>query len=137
MSNSPSIEKSVVGCRDIFVGFQVNLAVGQNQWYLFEVGAPPMSVYFSGDWDVHWGYDLAFDPWPSLNLGSSSHPRQGGCSLAPDGSAQNRLGGDKAWPPVLSRCGLGRGMTLPAENAMHETCGPLPVEAITCLPVAA
>ena len=21
-------------------------------------------VYFSGDWDVHWGYDLDFDPWP-------------------------------------------------------------------------
>ena len=20
-------------------------------------------VSFSGDWDVHWGYDLAFDPW--------------------------------------------------------------------------
>ena len=19
---------------------------------------------FSGDWDVHWGYDLDFDPWP-------------------------------------------------------------------------
>ena len=21
-------------------------------------------TYFSGDWDVQWGYDLAFDPWP-------------------------------------------------------------------------
>ena len=21
-------------------------------------------TYFSGDWDVHWGCDLAFDPWP-------------------------------------------------------------------------
>ena len=21
---------------------------------------------FSGDWDVHWGYDLDFDPWPDL-----------------------------------------------------------------------
>ena len=21
-------------------------------------------AYFSGDWDVHWGYDLDFDPWP-------------------------------------------------------------------------
>ena len=27
-------------------------------------GAPPILVYFSGDWDVHWGYDLDFDPWP-------------------------------------------------------------------------
>ena len=21
-------------------------------------------TYLSGDWDVHWGYDLDFDPWP-------------------------------------------------------------------------
>ena len=21
-------------------------------------------TYLSGDWDVHWGYDLGFDPWP-------------------------------------------------------------------------
>ena len=41
-----------------------NLAVGQNQWYYFGIGAPPILVYFSGDWDVHWGYNLAFDPWP-------------------------------------------------------------------------
>ena len=40
------------------------MAVGQNQWYHFGVGAPPILVYFSGDWDVHWGYDLGFDPWP-------------------------------------------------------------------------
>ena len=41
-----------------------HLAVGQNQWYHFVVGAPPILVYFSGDWDVHWGYDLAFALWP-------------------------------------------------------------------------
>ena len=29
----------------------VHMAVGQNQWYHFGVGAQ-----FSGDWDVHWGY---------------------------------------------------------------------------------
>ena len=23
-----------------------------------------LRTYFSGDWDVHWGYDLDFDPWP-------------------------------------------------------------------------
>ena len=34
------------------------MAVGQNQWYHFEVGAPPIVVYFSGDWDVHWGYGI-------------------------------------------------------------------------------
>ena len=22
------------------------------------LGAPPISVYFSGDWDVHWGYGV-------------------------------------------------------------------------------
>ena len=31
------------------------LAVGQHQWYDFGVGASPVLVYFSGDWDVHWG----------------------------------------------------------------------------------
>ena len=40
------------------------MATGQNQWYHFGVCAPPNLVYFSGDWDVHWGYDLDFDPWP-------------------------------------------------------------------------
>ena len=34
------------------------MAVGQNQWHHFGVGAPPILVYFSGDWDVHWGYGL-------------------------------------------------------------------------------
>ena len=31
------------------------MAVGQNQCYHFGVGAPPILVYFSGYWDVHWG----------------------------------------------------------------------------------
>ena len=30
--------------------------MGQNHWYHFQVGAPPILVYSSGDWDVHWGY---------------------------------------------------------------------------------
>ena len=30
----------------------------QNQWYHFGIGAPRISVYFSGDWDVHWGYGV-------------------------------------------------------------------------------
>ena len=29
---------------------------GSNQWYHFGVGAPPILVYFRGDWDVYWGY---------------------------------------------------------------------------------
>ena len=36
----------------------IQMAVGQNKWYHFGVGAPPISEYFSGDWDVHWGYGL-------------------------------------------------------------------------------
>ena len=35
-----------------------HLAVGQNQWYHFGVGAPPILDYFSGEWDVHWGYGI-------------------------------------------------------------------------------
>ena len=28
-------------------------------------GAPPiLEPILEGDWDVHWGYDLDFDPWP-------------------------------------------------------------------------
>ena len=29
-------------------------------------------TYFSGDWDVDWGYDLDFDPWPFLPVCVSS-----------------------------------------------------------------
>ena len=36
-----------------------------NQWCHLEIGATPSLIYFSGDWDVHWGYDLGFDPRPS------------------------------------------------------------------------
>ena len=34
------------------------VAVGQNQWRRFGVGAPPILVYFSGVWDVHWRYGI-------------------------------------------------------------------------------
>ena len=27
-------------------------------WHHFGVGVPPILVFFSGDWDVHWGYGL-------------------------------------------------------------------------------
>ena len=31
----------------------------------FGVGefATHVGTYLSGDWDVHWGYDLGFEPW--------------------------------------------------------------------------
>ena len=32
----------------------IHMAVWQNQWCHFGEGA----VYFSGDWDVHWGYGI-------------------------------------------------------------------------------
>ena len=35
-----------------------HVAMVQNQWYHFEIGAPLIVVYFSGDWDVHWGTGL-------------------------------------------------------------------------------
>ena len=38
------------------------------------MGAPLILVYFSGDWDVHWGYDSDFEPWP--------YPREFFTSLA-------------------------------------------------------
>ena len=28
----------------------------------FWVGAPPIFVYFSGDWDIHWGYEILTHP---------------------------------------------------------------------------
>ena len=44
--------------RNAFCLTTAQVAVGQNQWYHFGVGAPPILVYFSGDWDVHWRYGL-------------------------------------------------------------------------------
>ena len=53
------------------------MAVGQNQWYHFGVGAPPILVYSSGDLDIHWGYGflthghmstLSMPPFASLSL---------------------------------------------------------------------
>ena len=34
----------------------VDMAMVQNQWCHFGLGASPILVYFSGDWDVHWEY---------------------------------------------------------------------------------
>ena len=49
------------------------MAVGQNQWYHVGVGAPPILVYFSGDWDVHWEYGVlthghVAQPWSLSQL---------------------------------------------------------------------
>ena len=33
-----------------------HMVMVQSQWYHFGIGAPPIMVWFSGDWDVHRGY---------------------------------------------------------------------------------
>ena len=35
-----------------------NMAMVQNQWYHFGIGAPPILVYFRRDWDAHRGYGV-------------------------------------------------------------------------------
>ena len=40
---------------DALLAFGADMAMVQNQWYHFGIGAPPILVYFSGDWDVHCG----------------------------------------------------------------------------------
>ena len=47
-----------------------HMAVGQNQWYHLGVGAQPMLVYFSGAWDVHWGYGILTHGQMSVHLGA-------------------------------------------------------------------
>ena len=53
---------------------------GSNPMVPFWIGARPILVYFSGDWDVHWGYDLDFDPWPFFWKGFTLNP-EGAASL--------------------------------------------------------
>ena len=45
-----------------YIYIYIWLWVKTNGNYHFGVGAPPILIYFSGDWDVHCGYDLGFDP---------------------------------------------------------------------------
>ena len=52
------------------------MAVGQNQWYPI-LGVGEFTTHFGTclvgiDSDVHWGYDLDFDPWP---VGHSEIPQ--------------------------------------------------------------
>ena len=81
----------------------------QNQWYHFGVGAPPILVYFSGDWDIHWGL-RGFDPWPTRG-GSFSlvlQPQKG-CQASKRGTVsfrRNDLGSrrlyiQRAWGAFL------------------------------------
>ena len=40
-------------------------------------------TYVSGDWDVHWGYDLGFDPWPIYILTANCAFLEGHCCNLP------------------------------------------------------
>ena len=52
-------ERCHANCRSQGAGVVIcRVAVGQNQWYHFGVSARPILVYFTRDWDVHWGYGI-------------------------------------------------------------------------------
>ena len=100
MSCSMSLPQSDDGhLRPSHVGWGDQMAVGQDQWYHFGVGAPPILVHFSGDWDVYWGYRL-------LTHGQMEQP------AAPRAdSSDTRASGEK-WPhPFGSRL---------AQTALHK-----------------
>ena len=91
-------------------GARMKMAVGQNQWYHFGVGAPPILGYLSGDWDVHWGYDLDFDPWPNRGMRDPS-----------DGfSVSYRLAGACQRIPALRRSELSSAPRLFRERASRR-----------------
>ena len=43
----------------VCVYIYIYMEVGQHQWCTIH-----FRTYLSGEWDVHWEYDLDFDPWP-------------------------------------------------------------------------
>ena len=74
--------------------------MGQKQWYHFGLGAPPILVYFSGDWDVHWGYDLDFDPWRDGSyepFARGTHLRRTSKPLWQAGSVSQGTEGSYGW----------------------------------------
>ena len=71
----------------------------QNQWYHFGVGAPPILVYFSGVWDVHWGYGI-------LTHGQLSTSLPGRQLAIPLTAAAGLLLGPKTRGPI-SECHVG------------------------------
>ena len=73
----------------------------QKQWYLFGIGAPPILVYFIGDWDVHWGHGvLIHGQLEQLRLGKrrcltqmmgSGHPLANSITEPQNGVPQREL----------------------------------------------
>ena len=60
--------------------------MGENQWYHFGVGVPPISVYSSEDWDVHWGYGI-------LTHGPLNMAQERLLALSPAPSPGRKVGG--------------------------------------------
>ena len=71
----PKLNRLHFGC-----GKVESVGCGSNQRYHFGVSAPPILVYFSGNWDVHWGYGI-LTHGQLIFLGGSiwkvSYPRNG------------------------------------------------------------
>ena len=84
------------------------LAVGRNQWYNFGVGefTTHVSVYFSGDWDVHWGYGTLTHGQLPKGVGNKHASLTFGATTknGPKVSVQAR-GWDCKW--TTGRCSLG------------------------------
>ena len=59
-------------------GFRQHLAVGQNQ-----LGAPPILVYFNGDWDAHGGYGVSTHGHLKTTYVRWARARVGPCQAIP------------------------------------------------------
>ena len=100
----------------------------------FGVGAPPMLVYFSGDWDVHWGYgllthgqiSLSVKPTTKQGIGPGKPSFQPLCrSLGTWPGPENYPG--KPLPPFQGTCSMDSSQRIP----MTCTSWGLPVASET------
>ena len=87
------------------------MAVGQNHWYHFGVGAPLILLYFTGDWDVQWGCGF-------LTHGHMSEPTKESTLMLPSPvpdqenhgpSAENPNPSSRAQPAARPARGSGAG----------------------------
>ena len=92
----------------------------QNQWYHIGIGAPPILVHFSGDWDVHWGYGV-LTLRPVDNRSATRHKLGdvvlGGSKKLTEDAAAAALAGELA-PTVQS---LERQLVLESNDAMDQS----------------
>ena len=78
-------------------------------------------TYFSGDWDVHWGYDLDFDPWPICETGKvrANHTSNGAVSLASTKPTQE----GKHGPDGAMRCSMEQVQGMNQSQNMYDLAG--------------